>query len=333
MELRWHTLVLLIAFYVVSTWSLLYLCGELDLTSRTNFIYWIIVTASTVGYGDFSPVTVPGKYVVSFYVIPFGLGLFGLAIGRLAGFAAYQWKRGVQGLKSLNYQNHILVIGWHGNRTLQLLNLLLRESESQSEGKQIILCVEKEIENPLPDKIGFVKATSFKDRSEMDRAAIADASCIIIDNPDDDLSLSTALFCNSCNRSAHIIAYFQDEQLGSLLKSHCPNVECMPSVAVEMMAKSAVDPGSSKLHHQLLAADQGMTQYSLKYEGNESISVETLFSEFKKKFDAIFIGVSDEVGGSIQLNPPLEQTIKPGLILYYIADERISAVDWGSLDV
>ena len=56
------------------SWLLLWLCDEEVLTSA-DFLYWIVVTASTAGYGDFSPQTEAGKYVVSLFVIPFGLGL------------------------------------------------------------------------------------------------------------------------------------------------------------------------------------------------------------------------------------------------------------------
>lgn len=38
-------------------------------------IYFSVITISTVGYGDFAPVTVPGKIFTSFYVLS-GLGLF-----------------------------------------------------------------------------------------------------------------------------------------------------------------------------------------------------------------------------------------------------------------
>ncbi|WP_315980980.1 potassium channel family protein [Aliamphritea spongicola] len=202
----------------------------------------MIVTASTVGYGDFSPTTAAGKYIVSLFVIPFGLGLFGLAVGRLAAFVSFQWRKGLKGLKTLDYTGHILIIGWNNERTLQLIRLLLREIEYHHETQRVALCVKADIENPLPDEIGFIRVNSFNNDEQMSRAALKQASCIIIDNPEDDLSMTTALYCSDQNPDAHIIAYFKEESLGKLLKAHCPNVECMPSVAIEMLAKSAMDP-------------------------------------------------------------------------------------------
>jgi voltage-gated potassium channel len=331
MALRWHGMLLVIALYFSLSWVLLWLSGEQALVANNDFLYWIIVTASTVGYGDLSPTTLPGKLIVAFFVIPFGLGLFGLAIGRIATSASFHWRKGIRGLKKLDYENHILIIGWNESRTLQLIKLLLRETMYYSNKQQIALCVRADIDNPLPDQIGFVRVTSFSSDEDMSRAAVEKAGCIIIDNPEDDITMTTSLYCTSKNPTAHTIAYFQDDKLVSLLKQHCPNVECMPSVAVEMMAKSAVDPGSSALHHQLLNVDQGMTQYSVSYTGKNTLPVRSFFSLFKETYGATLIGVSS--GGEMILNPSLETIVTPGCTFYYIADERINHIDWESFRV
>lgn len=333
MDLRWHSIVLAVAIYVAISWIVLRLCGETALTSDVDFLYWIVVTASTVGYGDLSPSTAAGKFAVSLIVIPFGLGLFGLIIGRFAAFVSMQWRKGIQGMKALNYENHILVIGWNQDHTLQLIRLLLREMEYQTERRRIALCVREDIENPMPDTIGFVRVSGYSNDEEMERAAVSRAGCIIIDSKDDDVTMTTALYCASTNPEAHTIAYFQDDDLGSLLKRHCPNVECMPSVAVEMIAKSAADPGSSALHHQLLAVDEGMTQYSVKYAGTVPVAVRELFNTFKVKYEATLIGLAESGVGTIRLNPPLDLQVDPGSMLYYIADERINGIQWEAFGV
>jgi voltage-gated potassium channel len=331
MELRWHSVLLAIALYFSLSWVLLWLSGEQTLITNSSFVYWIVVTASTVGYGDLSPTTIPGKYTVAFFVIPFGLGLFGLAIGRVAAFTSFQWRKGIRGLKNLDYEGHILVIGWNEGRTLQLLKLLLRETSYHSNKQQIALCVRADIDNPLPDMVGFVKVASFSSDEDMLRAGVDKAGCIIIDNPEDDITMTTTLYCTTKNPSAHTIAYFQDDKLVTLLKQHCPNVECMPSVAVEMMAKSAVDPGSSALHHQLLNADEGMTQYSVKYTGKRTLPIRSFFTLFKESYEATLIGVSTD--SDMTLNPSLETIVTPGSTIYYIADERINRIDWEAFSV
>jgi voltage-gated potassium channel len=326
LDMRWYSIVIAVLLYLAGSWLLLRLAGEMALTAAPDFLYWLIVTASTVGYGDLSPQTTMGKHLVAFFVIPFGLSLFALAVGRIAAFVSFQWRKGVRGLKALHYDDHILIIGWNEARTLQLLRLLLREFKNGEERK-IALCVMADIENPLPDQIGFVKVLSFTHDDDMARAALASARSIIIDNADDDMTMTTALYCSARNPQAHIIAYFQKEGLGELLKIHCPNIECMPSVAVEMLAKSAVDPGSSALHHELLDVDRGMTQYSLEYRGPKK-RVEDVFLALKSQYAATLIGLLKLGESTIAVNPALTEELQNGDKLYYIADERIAAIDW-----
>ncbi|WP_028021886.1 ion channel [Enterovibrio calviensis] len=311
--------------YAVLSWILLKLAGEHSLTSPfVDYVYYLLVTASTVGYGDMSPQTVAGKWIVALFVIPCGLSIFAIGVGRLAGIGIEFWRKGLLGKRSVDVSGHILILGWNESRTLHLIDMLLHEEKDK---RPIVLCVRAEIQNPLPKEIEFVRTTSFTDEIAMSRAGFEDASCIIIDNPEDDITFAAALFCASKNPDAHILAYFQEEVLSNLLKSHCPKAECIPSVSVEMMAKSAVDPGSSELHHELLNTRKGMTQYAVTYPGDAKYTtVSELFMRMKQQHDATLIGIrrNDEV----KLNPALDAEVKPNDLLFYIADERVSDFNW-----
>ena len=334
-ESRWYTIFGGTIFYGLSSWLLLSLANESALTQRIDFFYWLAVTASTVGYGDLSPVTSAGKLIVALYVIPVGLTLFAMVIGRIAAWVSEHWRKGLRGMRSLHVQDHILVIGWNENRTMLLLDLLLRELEFVASRPDIVLCVKADIENPMPGQIEFVRVESFNKDSDMDRACVASARTILIDNPQDDVTMTTALYTSQRNPNAHQVAYFTDDSLVPLLQQHCPRVECTPSVAVEMLAKAAFDPGSSTLHHDLLSVDDGQAQFSVGIpENGNSVSVEKLFVNFKKRYDAIFIGYAP--GGvykDMVVNPDLSTQLNPGDKIFYIADARIRDIDWDALGV
>lgn len=325
-KMRWYNVLALLVGYLGFSWALMWLCGETALTQRVDFFYWVVVTASTVGYGDLSPVTVAGKYCVAFFIIPLGLSLFGLIVGRVASALGTALRRGVKGLNTVDVADHWLVIGWNQGRTLQLIRLLQREMMEHSEQKTIVLCVQDEIENPMPGEIEFVHVTDYADANALARASVSRASCIIVDSDSDEVTMSTALVCAAQNPEAHIIAYFNKEALSHVLRSHCPNIECLPSVSVEMMAKSAADPGSSELHYRLLNLDAGMTQYSLPYTG-EKTQVRSVFLLLKEKYQATLIGIS-HARTNLKLNPDLEDELAPGDVLHYIAERRIKQPNW-----
>ena len=117
-----RNLLLLVIGYTVVSYILLFAVGESALIqSPTDFLYYLVVSASTVGYGDMSPTTMAGKWVVMLFVIPGGLGLFALAVGRVASVFIDYWKQGLLGRRKVSVENHILVLGWNEQRTLHLI--------------------------------------------------------------------------------------------------------------------------------------------------------------------------------------------------------------------
>lgn len=316
----WVALIALVV-YLVSSWLLMALAGESALLQADTFLYWIVVTASTVGYGDYSPVTPAGKLLTAFWVIPAGLSLFALVVTRIGLLIQHLVFRGRKGLLMLKHDHHTLIIGWNEARTLRLIELLLAKQDQHQEA--LVLCVTNDMENPLPDRIDFVRADSFTHLASMSRAGVATAARIIIDTPQDDVTLTTALFCADINPDAHKTAYFQQESLADLLRIHCPKVEVIPSVAVEMLARSSLDPGSSLLHKQLLDSTDGMTQYSLVYDG-ASTHVQPLFEHFKQRLSATLIGIQPNDCEHMILNPDLNQPVHAGDTLFYIAARRLS---------
>ncbi|MGB0734132.1 MAG: two pore domain potassium channel family protein, partial [Pontibacterium sp.] len=177
--------------------------------------------------------------------------------------------------------------------------------------------------------IEFVRVQSYNSEQEMKRSCVANASTIIIDGAQDDVTLTAALYAHSKNPTAHLVAYFKDASLARLLRSHCPTAEVTPSVSVEMMVKASMDPGSSVLHEELLSADEGMTQFSVVYPRDcEPTHVHRLFMPLREQYNATLLAVDIRDGKGLQINPALDSLVEPGAVLYYIAKKRIPNIDW-----
>ena len=307
--------------YALESYLLLYVSGEENLIVADNFIYWLVVTSSTVGYGDMSPETVAGKYVASLWVIPVGLMLFALVLTRIGFFFSELALQGRKGLRMIRTDGNFVIIGWNGPRTLRLIDLLLSASNDVAE--PVVLCVAVDIENPLPGKIEFVRVESFTHAETMKRPCLDKANRIIIDTPSDDVTLATALFCQNASPASHKTVYFQDESLAALLKLHCPDVEVIPSVSVEMLARSTSDPGSGLLHKQLLDSTYGATSYCITFTGSTALNFDVLFEHFRRELSANLLGVKASSSDEIALNP-YGASVSKGDVLYYIAPQRLT---------
>ena len=307
--------------YILLAYSLLQLAGETELLAPDTFLYWLIVTASTVGYGDLSPQTGEGRLITALFIIPVGLSLFAICIGKIGYYLSETIQKGKKGLRMTRADQHCIIIGWNGARTLRLINLLLTKQNSPQE--KIVLCHDQAMENPLPSKVEFVHVVGYTDIDSMKRAAIERASRIIIDSQQDDITLATALFCQQQNKHAHVTVYFKDENHSELVKSYCPSVEVVPSVSVEMLARASVDPGSASLHQNLLDPNIDASSFSTEYKNNKSCNFGELFSNFRVQHQAIAIAVKKTNDADADINPPDTMTIAQGDIIYYIADKRI----------
>ena len=56
---------------------------EGNITTASDALWWAFVTVTTVGYGDYYPVTIPGRIVASLLAV-IGIGLFGVFSGWIA---------------------------------------------------------------------------------------------------------------------------------------------------------------------------------------------------------------------------------------------------------
>lgn len=325
----------LITLQASVTYLLFAIAGEDKLTHYPlDFIYYNLVVVSTVGFGDFSPVTHLGKAIVSFWQIPSGMIVFASFIGKITQLFIDIARKNMNGSNDFSHlSDHILLLCWDKHSTEQIVQLILGDKKRQQ--RQILLCVTEDMKNPLPENndVSFAKLRTFSDVNELNRVALQKAKRIIVDGKSDDETLSIALsIATFADKNANITAHFFDETKAQLLKMHCPHIECSIDNSAKMMVRSMQDPGSSQVTEQLLSTLNGATLYSFPtpYFPTD-IPFGELFNALKKHYGMILLGFSkDKNGDDMCLNPAENVMISSGLHLYYIANERIAAedIDW-----
>ncbi|MGY0219945.1 potassium channel family protein [Endozoicomonadaceae bacterium StTr2] len=333
-KLEWASLVLLLAFHFLLSWISLALAGE-ELASAHIFPHFYIVTASTVGYGDFSPESLPGRLVTSFWLIPGSLMLFAAFLGKLATGITQEWRRTLRGEADMSefLKDHLVIMGWHPDRTPRMIDLIFGDRKRTP--RKVLLCSARPMENPDPKRIEFVQGDSLTSQDVLHRGAVASAERIIIQGDNDDNTLAAALAVTAINKTAHIVCHFHDNSRAELLKAHEPQVETYISMSTDMIVRAAQDPGSSRVQQQMLSTLEGQTQFSLVVpEHFGGCKVESLLMHFKQKHDALIIALAkDHSGAELQLNPSLDRQVAAGDIVYLMSAHRLHPQDvaWQSI--
>lgn len=332
--LSWETVLLLTGLHYFASWGLLALSGSEEISSGQLFWYFYVTTATTVGYGDYSPATEIGRLITVLWIMPGGIALFTTIIAKVVQQIADKWRTKLRGLSSYEtLENHIVILGWNGNKTERMVDHI--RGDRSEKDREIVLCSAQAIENPMPDRVKFVRAAALNSPDLLRRAAVANAGYIIALGHDDNETLAAALGAAAVNNTAHLVAYFEQHSFAELLKAHCPHAECNVSLSIELMVRSAQDPGSSRVQKQLLSTLEGPTQFSLSVpDGVGTVSYGKLFSVLKSDHQATLFGVAHStLEDDLILNAPNDYNIQPGAILYLMAAQRIQAseINWQAL--
>lgn len=296
--------------------------GESSITGNfATYIYWYLTTTTTVGYGDLSPGGDAGRLFTGIFVMLGGLGLLAAFVATASGNILSIWRSRLKGKDSYeNLTNHTLVVGWNGPETHQLLDLLI--SERSSPNDQIILCDDRLHENPIPSQIFFVRGDSLSDSKMLVRAGAVTAARILVCCKDDDKALAAVLSINAIKSSAHIVAHFNSTSAAELAKQYVPALEISSAMSMELLVRSANDPGTSEIIFDLLnTKEDGHTLLCLKLQPGDSITYSDAALNLTNN-NAIPVGIRPQ-GKNTAVIAPGDVSLGPGDLIYYIAKSRL----------
>jgi voltage-gated potassium channel len=169
-----------------SMFGILYFEAELNaaFTGLWDTLWYSIVTITTVGYGDKTPLTVGGK-IVGLLLMGMGVIVMAAVTGRIASFLVEQQLRKREGLLKLkNLQNHFIICGWRRELEKVIEGVLARNPQFDISDIVLINNVGAEqmqpiLQNPAYRGIGYINGDYIEEET-LQRARIRQAARILI---------------------------------------------------------------------------------------------------------------------------------------------------------
>lgn len=327
----WPAIILIAAAHFLSSWAIIAFSEGEVISSPAVFWYYYLVTATTVGYGDYAPTTEVGRAIAVFWIMPGGIAIFTSIVAKVVQSAAIYWRRTMAGQGDYSdFVGHTVILGWHGENTRKMVGYM----HGDRRDREIVLAAHRVRENPLPDLVHFVHGETLTAAALLTRAGVANAGNTVVTGHDDNETLAACLAVAAHSPHTHLVAFFNEESIADLLKAHCPEAECLVPMTMEMLARTADDPGSSRVPKILLSTLVGPTLFSMEVPAEMSpIRYADILQGVYQHHRATVLGVATGKGvDEIHLSPPAERMVQGGDILYYIADRRLasSSVAWSS---
>nr|WP_040203855.1 potassium channel family protein [Neobacillus jeddahensis] len=230
-------------------------------------IWWAIITASTVGYGDYVPHSFLGR-LTTLILILLGVGLVSSYFGTLAAAAVTKQDALSEGLIPFKGNGHIIIIGWN-ERSKELISKLT----SVNLPPTIVLIDETLEANPVKSRfVHFIQGKGHVDDTIM-KSDIEKAQKVLItaDRGNDELqadmnSILTLLTIKGlCPQVKCIIEILTAEQVQNALRAGADEVIQSNKLTSVFMINSLHANGDgllSKIIHQL--QESRLSTYSVK---------------------------------------------------------------------
>jgi len=310
-----------------------------DLRTVADGIWWALVTVTTVGFGDITPVTMLGRIVGAVMMVG---GMFTLAL-----FAGIVGSSLVSGMLSIreeqfrmsDYVNHVVVCGYDESTHLLLealeLNLKLTET-------RVVFFDDQERPRDLPPDFLWVQGDPTKE-SELAKVRLAHAAAVIVagarDIPPQAADAATIL-------TVFTIRAFLKRQKRLVSKRRLPLyvvAEILDSENVDHARSAGADEvietrriGAAMIAHAIAFHGTANTMSRVLLSGAHSVYIgrlpgdptepvqfgELLSGMALSKRGGLVIGVRTGDGTDI-INPPKTLMLEPDALLIYLAESPL----------
>lgn len=303
-----------------------------SLTSVADGLWWALVTLTTVGFGDISPVTGLGRVVGSVLMVAgmFTLALFAGIVGNTLLGAILRIRQ--EQFRMSNEVGHVVVFGYQaGSR--QLLDALRSE---YPDDVRLVILAEGQGPGNLPENVEWVSGDPTKER-ELDKIRLQHAQGVVVvgrrdlgPEQADAVTLLTLFTLRSYLRSNDLVArkrplvvvaeILDAENVDHARTAGADEVIESTRLGFALIAHAVSEPGTGDVMSRVASAGaHNLYVGTLPPDMPAPVPFGQALYQLREHGEVLLIGVRDPETGEDTMNPPDELVLDGSQQLVYLA--------------
>lgn len=314
------------ALLLLSTFSALALWRLEPEVGLAGWIWWSLVTLTTVGYGDITPSTIPGR-AIGVMLMFFGIGVLSTLTATIASFFVERKLRRDRGMTQMSFEGHIILCHWN-HRTEEILRELRRDSRT---AESPVVLISSQDNKPVDDDdLYFIRGPVHEEN--LSKAGIQTATTVVIvgdsqleETARDAQVVLATLTIESMNPDAYtIVELALSENVRHCERARADEIIVGDRFASHLLATAAVDHGLSKVVSELLShgTGQDLERHPIAAEYADGTYFDMICG-MKKARKGLPVAV--QRGKEVVTNPPADYRLAAGDQVICIVGQRESA--------